>query len=591
MKKGLISIIVPVYKAEEYLDRCVESLVNQTYTNLEIILVDDGSPDNSGKLCDEWALKDKRIKVIHKENGGVSSARNVGLKAATGEYISFVDSDDYMNESYMECISLFDENIDLITFDYEDDLGNKKSINIKKSIVLKNELLEKIFPWNGSIWNRIYRKSIISKYNLKFDENIKYGEDLIFLINYINKIENKIMYISKNFYHYSYNPNSATNSKNTDLEYFDTVNLAFNKIKNKSNSLINSYILYLIDLFSKEYMSSKYNSINKCLKSVFVYRTFKQNLKIIYLKIKHLMNNCNNKFLKLMFVLKYYILCIRFLFVKKIKFNFMSYDEIINKIIKERKSIARFGDGELCWAYSSVKNSFQKDDSKLAEKLRDILNGCKDNKNDNCIVCMHEALDSMSAFNLNTKEYWKRFYVNNYKDIILKIDPNYKYGYANITRPYMDYKNKDPKLISNKFKNLKKIWNNREIIIVEGQYTKLGIGNNLFDNCKKIERIICPATNAFDKYDEILDCIREQSKDKLILMSLGPTATCLSYDLSKEGYQVIDTGHVDIEYMWFLNGSSVKEAVDGKYVNESKQKLKDKKNSIYDNEIIKKIGV
>jgi len=98
----LISVIVPVYKVEEYLKKCVESIQKQTYENLEILLIDDGSPDNSGKICDEYAKKDKRIKVIHKENGGLSDARNAGIDVATGEYITFVDSDDFISDDYIE---------------------------------------------------------------------------------------------------------------------------------------------------------------------------------------------------------------------------------------------------------------------------------------------------------------------------------------------------------------------------------------------------------------------------------------------------------------------------------------------------------
>jgi glycosyltransferase involved in cell wall biosynthesis len=102
MKNPLISIIVPAYKVEKYLRRCINSIINQTYTNLEIILVDDGSPDNCGKICDEYAGKDQRIKVIHKENGGLSDARNRGLDIAKGEYIGFIDSDDWIKEDYIE---------------------------------------------------------------------------------------------------------------------------------------------------------------------------------------------------------------------------------------------------------------------------------------------------------------------------------------------------------------------------------------------------------------------------------------------------------------------------------------------------------
>ena len=102
MQKKLVSIIVPIYKVEKYLKQCLDSILNQTYENIEIILVDDGSPDNCGKICDEYASNDKRIRVIHKENGGLSSARNAGLDVATGEYISFIDSDDYVSENFIK---------------------------------------------------------------------------------------------------------------------------------------------------------------------------------------------------------------------------------------------------------------------------------------------------------------------------------------------------------------------------------------------------------------------------------------------------------------------------------------------------------
>ena len=102
MTEDLISVIIPVYKVEKYLDECLASVTGQTYRNLEIILVDDGSPDRCGEICDQWANKDNRIRVIHKQNGGLADARNAGIDVATGDYISFVDSDDYVDEDFLE---------------------------------------------------------------------------------------------------------------------------------------------------------------------------------------------------------------------------------------------------------------------------------------------------------------------------------------------------------------------------------------------------------------------------------------------------------------------------------------------------------
>ena len=101
---AVISVIVPVYKVEKFLDRCINSIIQQTFTNLEIILVDDGSPDRSGEICDEWKMKDKRIRVIHKENGGLSDARNKGLDVATGDYVAFIDSDDWIDPDMFQLL-------------------------------------------------------------------------------------------------------------------------------------------------------------------------------------------------------------------------------------------------------------------------------------------------------------------------------------------------------------------------------------------------------------------------------------------------------------------------------------------------------
>ena len=133
MKDELITVIVPVYKVEKYLDRCVQSIVDQTYTNLEIILVDDGSPDNCPKMCDEWAKKDKRIKVIHKQNGGLSDARNAGLEKAKGKYVGFVDSDDYispiMYEKLYKCIIDNQADMAMCGFSTVDEKGKVTYIN------------------------------------------------------------------------------------------------------------------------------------------------------------------------------------------------------------------------------------------------------------------------------------------------------------------------------------------------------------------------------------------------------------------------------------------------------------------------------
>ena len=181
-----ISVIVPVYKTEGLLDRCVESIVGQTYKNLEIILVDDGSPDNCPAMCDEWAEKDSRIRVIHKENGGVSSARNAALDIATGDYIGFVDSDDWiepeMYSSLIQKISESGKNIALCSYYAVEISGERYECRcvVDKEVLDKDDYFRFIVLGGdgGYIWNRLYDADILKE--VRFDEDIWYSEALLF---------------------------------------------------------------------------------------------------------------------------------------------------------------------------------------------------------------------------------------------------------------------------------------------------------------------------------------------------------------------------------------------------------------------------
>lgn len=221
-----ISVIVPVYKVpEEYLRKCIESILNQSLKELEIILVDDGSPDNCGNICDEYAKKDSRINVIHKENEGVSSARNIGISKARGKYISFVDSDDWIENDFYEKIFEYaiDNDVDIAIS------GFLKEINGKSHEVLKKEksqiftrqeaqyrlLDRKIYVWG--LWDKIYKNKLI-KGKVFFDKTLDMGEDLDFVWK-ILKVSEKIGYISLNKYHYVKRKNSATLSANPEKKW------------------------------------------------------------------------------------------------------------------------------------------------------------------------------------------------------------------------------------------------------------------------------------------------------------------------------------------------------------------------------------
>ena len=252
-------------------------------------------------------------------------------------------------------------------------------------------------------------------------------------------------------------------------------------------------------------------------------------------------------------------------------------DETLNEIINKNKSISRYGDGEFKFIFG--KNlGFQKYNKKMSQRLLSILNS----KESNLLIGINAPykLSQLNRLNLHGKNYYKAWF-KRFKFNLARILKNKEYYSATITRFYMDLKSK--KGVPNFVKKLKKIWDQREVVIIEGEKSRLGIGNNLFDNMKSIQRIICPTTNAFNHYNEIINTIKNKvSKDKLILIALGPTATILSYDLYKLGYRAIDVGHVDIEYEWFLRKAKSKIIIKNKYVNERRgrqrriTKVKDK---------------
>lgn len=223
----MISIIIPVYNVEKFLDRCLESVTNQTYTDFECILVNDGSTDNSGNICDRWAKKDSRFKVIHQNNQGVSIARNMGLDNAMGEYIVFIDSDDWVEQSYLS---------DLI-------INSTSDIVISGTVVEKDDtclsinspLSDKTFEFNDTAiedikhlikstlifgpYVKLYKSSIIKKHNIKFNTYYDYGEDLLFVFEYL-KYVNTISTIINANYHYRQH-SSNTLSKKYRHNFFD----------------------------------------------------------------------------------------------------------------------------------------------------------------------------------------------------------------------------------------------------------------------------------------------------------------------------------------------------------------------------------
>lgn len=214
----LISIIVPVYNVEKYVSNCLDSLIKQTYFNIEIIIIDDGSTDNSGTICDMYALNDKRIKVIHTKNRGLSAARNEGLHNSNGDYIGFIDSDDWLSENTIEILYnlLVNNNSDFsvcgIIDEYIKPTEKIKNNNNSYHIVNKKDIYKKIIDdknFYGYVWNKLFKRNIIESENLIFDEKLLSCEDIDFLVKYVVK-SNVAVYTTEKLYHYRHHSNSMT---------------------------------------------------------------------------------------------------------------------------------------------------------------------------------------------------------------------------------------------------------------------------------------------------------------------------------------------------------------------------------------------
>jgi len=218
--QSLISVIVPVYKCEKYLKMCIESIISQTYTNLEIILVDDGSPDNSPEICDWFALQDARIKVFHKSNGGASSARNVGLYSSSGDYICFVDSDDMLPEDSImnlwygivnnKCQYVAGMCGILGSNKVKNHISFDKIIDYNKNPIDLFEYITKSGSY--SPYSKLYDAEVIKKNNLRFDENLKCSEDALFLRQYLSYCS-RIVLIPKIVYMYNVSNNASLSKK------------------------------------------------------------------------------------------------------------------------------------------------------------------------------------------------------------------------------------------------------------------------------------------------------------------------------------------------------------------------------------------
>lgn len=257
-----VSIIIPIYNAEKYLYKCLKSVKEQTYTNIEVLMINDGSTDNSETICKEF-LSDSRFSLINKENGGVSSARNLGIERCSGEYVLFVDSDDWCHNELLSQAVKNIKSYDMLCFCYYkaykdkniyEDLKVKDNANIKEEILI-NKLI------GGYLWNKFFNANIIKEHKIKFNENITYCEDLIFIIQYIKYVK-KVNYIDKALYYYRVRKNSVSNDffNNKNISILDAYEILINEYNKYDYYVNNLKFSYLLNYYKlKKFIPKNYN--------------------------------------------------------------------------------------------------------------------------------------------------------------------------------------------------------------------------------------------------------------------------------------------------------------------------------------------
>lgn len=267
----------------------------------------------------------------------------------------------------------------------------------------------------------------------------------------------------------------------------------------------------------------------------------------------------------------------------------MSCKDTVEYILKTGCSVSRFGDAE-AKLMSGRNVCYQTSTKEIQEKLKQTIGSDKEN----LLVCIPSVFSDTQLSDQKDSAviFWKKHLSYCRKTWYEKLIKGKTYGNAFISRYYINVKNKDYNNINEYFNLIKKIWENRDIIIIEGEKSRLGMGNDLFDNVKSIKRILGPSNQGFSKYNELLEEIKKQDKNSLFLLALGPTASILPYDLCDLGYQAIDIGNIDTEYEWFKMGAKEKVPIKNKMVYEASgyksisETVDDEK---YNSEIIAKI--
>ena len=295
-----VSVIIPVYNSSEHITECIESIIKQTYTNLEIIIINDGSTDNSLDICQRFESKDNRVKLYNNANHGVSYTRNFGVEHSTGDYIVFVDSDDVIDKDYIKILldTIINSKSDCSICGIYKGSQYTPGSNHENYSILDDEKISGLFEiYGGFLWNKMYKREIILKHNIKLNEDVHISEDLLFNFDYFTKCKTVAYNDSKLYFYRIYSQSSYNNLKS--LKWFsvlDTYNILLNSYSTLSKKIRNNIIyMYWFNVYESRYrvkkidkkyvndMIQKINFSKEILRNTKKELTYSQRLKLFIL--------------------------------------------------------------------------------------------------------------------------------------------------------------------------------------------------------------------------------------------------------------------------------------------------------------------
>lgn len=576
-----ISVIVPVYKVEKFIHRCINSILAQTYTDFELILIDDGSPDDCGAICDEYAEKDDRIVVIHQKNGGLSSARNTGLDwsfhNSDSRWVTFIDSDDMVHPRYLEAlyhaVSTANLPIGICSF-----VRIADGAEIPQADVLQyqKESTEAFYCEHNTnavvAWGKLYEKKLFKE--IRYPVGVLHEDEFVTYRLLFKNAE--VAYISAPLYYAFVNEDSITRSPWTPARLSALDGKAEQIKYMKANGYMAAYQRAVLDYAQVAYWQyikidgdSGYQKEKEALR-----QQLRKHLKI-YRKLGVVTRKNKPEIWRVAFPRKMklvdklanlksrvYQVYARVKYTPRV----MDAEKTIRYILKNNCSVSRFGDGEYKLMAQISDIGFQQMSDRLSERLYAVL----EQPPNNLLLCVPDIFRSLNRFNERARRFWENWSdkKQGFARLLYRHCPKrYRFGDTMFTRPYIDYPNDiNAKLM---FPLIRQLWEQTDILIVEGEQTRIGIGNDLLSNAKSVQRILASATDAFERYDEILKAVTETADGRLILLALGPTATVMSCELARKGFWAIDIGHIDIEYEWYLQKATDKVPIPGKYTHES----------------------